>query len=202
MASNAKLKLILFAGLIPTLNISSPFDMGEEISCHSPGAGVLYGAHAPSRNNEAQYITAKVPATWTTKAIIGTGTPTDEIQNLNIDGAFIEAGGALARADNLSVIALVNGIPIARVAKGSAPAAGQFSVRDNAGTITVLYGTAYGEGTKLEVLLIGGVAAGLPAASNGVTTVATLVAHLDQQVASTEYMFAGVDDIVIEALGC
>jgi hypothetical protein len=197
--SNALVKAIDATAVVPTHNRFSPFRPLNPINASSPGAGILYGVDHPGQNTD-QYIRVDVPAVFA-DVIEGTGSATaDAAVDPKIDDAFIEAGGTLGRDENLSVVALVNGQPIERVAKGTIPTAGKFRVYDNGGVISAQFGTSYGEGTKIELLLNGSASAADP----GVTdlTGGALTAGVDKQIVSAEYVFADAAFVVISALGC
>lgn len=200
MASNQKLKVIQGAQVIPELNKENPFRPNNPIKISSPGAATLFGADNPGRNTD-QYIRFDVPASWN-QALVASGTAGAGIViNANLADGLIDANaGTILAAELLTVIVLVNNQPIGRVSFDSAPGAGQFNIEDDGGVTTIVFGTAYGKGTKVEVLLIGSAETSL----TNVTDVSggALTAGIGKQVRSNDYMNAGVADVVLEALGC
>jgi len=192
MASAQHTTVIDNTAVIPTRHRYTPVRDGDYVEITAfGGAGVLYGATFPHRNTN-QYVRYDVPAAW--------GQTVTENDDANIADAFIEPGVSLGRDETLSVIVLINGNPIERVAKGTVPTAGKFRVYDNASVITVQFGTNYAVGTKIEILLIGSAAT----ASTGVTDIndgSALVSGLPQQVVTQEFLFADTAPIIMRALG-
>ena len=187
MASNQLIKLITIGAVAVTKNQTNPFRPFNPIRASSVGAGILFGANHPGRNTD-RYIRFDVPVSWD-QAVIESGTSGAGIViNPNLADGLIDANaGTVLAAEVLDVIALVNGQPITRVSFDDTVAAGEFLIRDNGGITTIDFGTAYGVGTKIEILLVGSADTG-----TGVTNVTgTLVAGVPQQVLSYGFVHAG-----------
>ena len=128
-------------GAAPVQNKTNPFLAGGPVTLRMPAAGgTFYGAN---EDNSAEKVAV----------IRGDGTTVlwDENDFPILDTAHDDAGGAIAAVDYLRVVATVNGQPIERVSSGGSPAAGQFIINDNAGTIEFETGTTYGVGTDIKV---------------------------------------------------
>ena len=99
-----------------------------------------------------------------------------------------DAAGALDDADNLRVVAVVNGVVLTRVSSGGSPSAGEFIVKTT-GTL-IEFGTTYGENTRMEVMVN----------AAGDVTSTTHVANVPQEIECKDFMLAKTAAVTVEAL--
>jgi len=129
----------------PTRLGKSPLSRTRAGQYTALAATKVYGSNGPALSNEDAFIRHFVTA-----AEAGGGKVTfDSNQFPALLNAFVDAG-TLTRENNLRVVCEVNGTPIIHVASGGVVGAGEFDITDNASVIECEFGTAYGEGTKLE----------------------------------------------------
>lgn len=108
-----------------TLNDRSPFMAGEPIVVDSLAGTILYGVNAPGDLSVTKYSKVRAVAGQTGFELPAT---------LNTPGNTV--GGALAIANQLRVVGLINDItPMARTRGDVDPAAGQFIIAAGGGTM-------------------------------------------------------------------
>jgi len=200
MGTNLKTKVISSTVTdAPEFNRYNPFRPLNPIEISSPGAGILYGVNHPGRNSD-RYVRFDVPASWDQDAIASGTAAAGVVINGNIADGLIDANaGVVLEAELLTVIVLVNGAPIKRVSFDDTTTTGEFRIYDNAAVTTIEFGTAYGEGTKIEILLIGSAATALTNVTD--VTGGALTANVPLQGRSYDFMNADVADVIIRALG-
>lgn len=125
LISNPPQSKALLANAV-NFNNQTPYLVGQPVLVDAPVATILYGANSPGDLTVAKAATVRAAAGQTAFELPAA---------LNVPQNTV--GGALAIANQLRVVALVNGsVPLLRVRGDLDPAAGQFAVGAGGGTMT------------------------------------------------------------------